>query len=269
MPYSYGFIGGGNMATALLAGLLKNKVCSPGDILVSDVSATRLDFLSKEYGVTTTKENARVAKESGCIVLAVKPQILVDVADEIVDLIPPDVTVVSILAGVKTSILRARLGGHEHIVRVMPNLPATVGKGTAGIAETEDTQEEDLVAAEKLLGTVGETVRVEEDLMDAVTAISGSGPGYIFRIAEILIRAGTELDLSEEQASRLVVQTIAGAAEMLVQSDQKPGELCRRVCSPGGTTLAGLGVMDDAGLADALTKGVRAARDRSVELSSG
>lgn len=269
MTCCYGFIGGGNMATAIIGGLLEHKICSASEIVVSDVSEERLSFLEKEYRVSTTQNNPKVVENAESIVLAVKPQVLAEVAPEIAPILNAEQTLISILAGVTVEVLRGRLNGHGKIVRVMPNLPATIGKGVAGIATTPATPDEAYGVAEKLLGTVGGTVRVEEELIDAVTAVSGSGPGYVFRIAEIMIQAGVEVGLSEDQSRSLVEKTLQGAADLLVASEESAGELCRRVCSPGGTTLAGLDAMEKGGLEAALIGGVRAARDRSLDLSKG
>jgi pyrroline-5-carboxylate reductase len=269
MTCHYGFIGGGNMATAIVGGLLEHKICGANEILVSDVAEDRRNILAERFGVSSTESNSEVVEKAECVVLAVKPQILSEVAPEIAPLLREGQTLISILAGVTVEILRERLNGHERIVRVMPNLPATIGKGVAGIATTPSTPAEAYDEAEKLLGTVGGTVRVEEELLDAVTGVSGSGPGYVFRIAEILIQAGVQVGLTEDQSRSLVEKTLQGAAELLVASEESAGELCRRVCSPGGTTLAGLDAMAKGGIEAALTDGVRAARDRSRELSKG
>lgn len=267
--HAYGFIGGGNMAAALINGLLAKQVSKPGGIIASDVAPERRTLLAAEYGIEVTESNVEVARQSKCLVLAIKPQTLPTVAPELSTALGVEQTVISILAGVRSSVLREKLGGHARVVRAMPNLPATVGKGVTGIAVGEGVPGDALAEAEALLGTVGATVRVPEELLDAVTAVSGSGPGYVFRIAEILIRGGVEAGLSQEQADALVRQTLLGAAEMLAASPDTAGELCRRVCSPGGTTLAGLEAMENAGLESALIAGVLAARDRSRELSGG
>lgn len=266
---AYGFIGAGNMAAALIKGLLAKQVCTPGEIIAGDVAPERRTLLASEYGIAVTESNVEVAHGAKCLVLAIKPQTLPAVAPELGPAIREGQTVISILAGVRTAVLRERLGEHTRVVRAMPNLPATLGKGVSGIAESEGTPTEALVEAEALLGTVGATVRLPEKLLDAVTAVSGSGPGYVFRIADILIRAGVEAGLSAEQADLLVRQTLLGAAEMLAASPETAEALCRKVCSPGGTTLAGLEAMEKAGLEAALIAGVLAARERSRELSGG
>lgn len=269
MNCAYGFIGGGNMAAAILGGLLVKGVCRPEEIVVSDVSKDRLAFLQDHFGIHITQSNLEVVKSGRTLVLAVKPQVFSEVAAEIGSRLAPEQTVVSILAGVTVSVLREKLGGHNRIVRTMPNLPATIGRGVAGVADDSGAPEESVVVTERLLGTVGETVRVAEELLDAVTAVSGSGPGYVFRFAESLVRGGVAVGLTEEQADRLVRATLLGAAAMLAESQESPGELCRKVCSPGGTTLAGLEAMTRNGFETAIADGVRAARDRSRELSRG
>jgi pyrroline-5-carboxylate reductase len=269
MSIRYGFIGGGNMATAILGGLLVGKVCSPSEILVSDVSEERRETLEKEFSVATTTDNARVAAQASCLVLAIKPQVLGEVASTIRGSLPAPTPVVSILAGIRTERLREALGGHSNVVRTMPNLPATVGCGVAGIAEAEGIPEETYRVAEALLGTVGGTVRVPEALIDALTAVSGSGPGYVFRIAESMVSGAMAAGLPAEEADFLVRQTLLGAATLLASSEESAGTLCARVCSPGGTTLAGLDAMEKAGLSESLRKGILAARDRSLELAKG
>ncbi|GMV65270.1 MAG: pyrroline-5-carboxylate reductase [Candidatus Hinthialibacteria bacterium] len=269
MACRYGFIGGGNMAAALIRGILGGGICLPENILASDVSSERLELLAAEHGILTTRENRKVAQEAECLVLAVKPQIFPAVAQDIVGRMPATQSVISIMAGVTCQALSSSLQNHPGIVRTMPNLPATLGFGVSGIAETGSTSPKALQDAESLLSTVGATVRLPEDKLDAVTALSGSGPGYLFRIAEILIQAGVGLGLTEDQAATLVKHTFQGAAGMLIASSEPAGELCRRVCSPGGTTLAGLKAMEDNGLQQALLEGVRAACRRSRELSGG
>jgi pyrroline-5-carboxylate reductase len=267
MQETIGFIGGGNMATAIIGGLIQKQVYSPQQIYVGEVSEERRSLLSKELGVRVTGDNSKVIEECSGLVLAIKPQGLADLVLEIGPMFPNEIPVVSILAGVTVSKLGEALNGQKRIIRTMPNLPALVGKGVAGIAEHPTCSEPDLKFAEKLLGAVGESVRVNEDLMDAVTAISGSGPGYVFRFADLMIQAGTEIGLDEKQAARLVAQTLSGAAELLTSSEESANELCRKVCSPGGTTLAGLEAMMENGLETALRAGILAARDRSKELS--
>lgn len=257
------------MATAILAGVVGKELCKPAEIVVSDILEERLSFLANEYGVATTSSNQEVVRAAETVVLAIKPQTLGLVASEIVDHLREDQTVVSILAGVRSEVLAEKLGPRPRIVRVMPNLPATIGKGVTAISEPQGDSDEGFQEAETLLSTIGETVAVGEDLLDAVTAVSGSGPGYVFRIADLLLQAAVEAGLPKQQADRLVRQTLLGAAEMLAGSEESAEELCRRVCSPGGTTLAGLEAMMASGLEEAIRKGVLAARDRSVELSGG
>lgn len=262
-----GFIGGGNMATAIVGGLIRKAVCAPDQILVSDVSDERREMLLREFGVRTTTDNLEVVQASTGVVLAIKPQVLPALADEVASAFPNDKPLVSILAGVTLRVLKRSFNQHDRIVRTMPNLPATVGKGVTALAESPESREKDLRFAEEILGAVGETVRVGEGLIDAVTAVSGSGPGYIFRIADLMVQAGCEVGLSEEQARSLTAQTLLGSAELLVQSGEHPSDLCHKVCSPGGTTLAGLDAMMANGLEAAIRAGVTAARDRSRELS--
>jgi len=267
MRYQYGFVGGGNMATALIGGIIGRSICAPEQVLVSDISNERLTQLADQFGVSTTSDNTVTVSQSDCVILAVKPQTFDTLALEIAPHLNPDTIIISILAGKNSAKLSSGLGNPMHLVRVMPNLPALIGEGVTAIAETDTLTDRASQAAQTLFSTVGTTLCVPEALMDSVTAVSGSGPGYIFRIAETLVRGAEELGFSEQAATELVIQTLTGAALMLAERKDSPSELCRRVCSPGGTTLAGLEAMNSQGLEQALIAGLKAARDRSHQLS--
>ncbi|KXK38639.1 MAG: Pyrroline-5-carboxylate reductase [Candidatus Hinthialibacteria bacterium OLB16] len=270
MACRYGFIGGGNMAAALIRGILGGGICLPENILASDVSSERLELLAAEHGILTTRENRKVAQEAECLVLAVKPQIFPAVAQDIAGRMPATQSVISIMAGVTCQALSSSLQNHPGIVRTMPNLPATLGCGVSGIAETGSTSPKALQDAESLLSTVGATVRLPEDKLDAVTALSGSGPGYLFRIAEILIQAGgVGLGLTEDQGGGLVQHTFQGAAGMLIASSEPAGEFVPPGLFTGRHHTGRLKAMEDNGLQQALFEGVRAACRRSRELSGG
>jgi pyrroline-5-carboxylate reductase len=267
MGYQYGFIGGGNMATALIGGIIGGSICAPEQVVVSDISNERLTQLADQFSVSTTPDNTVTTSQSACVILAVKPQTFDALALEIASHLLPDTIIISILAGKNSIKLSTGLGYPMHLVRVMPNLPALIGQGVTAIAETDNLTDKARQAAQTLFSTVGTTLCVPEALMDSVTAVSGSGPGYIFRIAETLVQGAIELGFEEQAATELVIQTLAGAALMLAERKDPPADLCRRVCSPGGTTLAGLDAMRSEGLEQALLAGLRAARDRSHQLS--
>ena len=263
MP-KYGFIGGGRMASAMMGALL-SAGHAPSEIAVSDKNAEILS-LHKKLGISVFENNADVASAE-YIFLAVKPQHLNGVLDELEDKIVGK-TVVSIVAGVKTERIKAKLRGACSVVRVMPNTPLLVGKGAVAIAfgDADETVKTEITA---LFAARGEVVEVGEELLDAVTALSGSGPAYFYRIADVLARRASAHGLDYETALRLSVATMAGAAEMMVASGKAPVELISDVSSPGGTTLAALAAFDSCGLNEALEAGVDAALKRSQELSRG
>ncbi len=251
------------MGEAIIAGLLKAGACAAGSIMVSDTSSTRLDHLKARYGITVTNDNMAVVSRSDILVLAVKPQVMPEVLREVGHSIHDDVVVISIAAGVRIATLmqfaKARL------VRAMPNVCATVGEGITALVATPRVNAEDRARTEELFGAVGSVLWVEEAKMDAVTAISGSGPAYIFLIMEALMQAGVENGLTLEQARALVYQTVMGSAT-LAMGGEHPAVLRERVTSPGGTTAAALHELEAHGVRAALLAAVSAAVRRSKEL---
>ncbi|MBR6772000.1 MAG: pyrroline-5-carboxylate reductase [Clostridia bacterium] len=263
MP-KYGFIGGGRMASAMIGALLSAGQ-APSEIAVSDKNSEIL-LSHKKLGIAVFENNADVAS-SEYVFLAVKPQHLNSVLDELEGKVYGK-TVVSIVAGVKTERIAAKLKGASAVVRVMPNTPLLVGKGAVAIAfgNAAETVKEEITA---LFSARGEVVEVREELLDAVTALSGSGPAYFYRIADVLARCASAHGLDYGTALRLSVATMAGAAEMMSASGKSPSELISDVSSPGGTTIAALAAFDSAELNAALEAGVDAALKRSEELSRG
>lgn len=264
-----GFIGGGNMAQALIEGVLGAGLYKPQDVWVSDVRSERLDDLKAQYGVQTTSDNIELTAQADVIVLSVKPQLMGKVLEGIAGTVKQDVLVISIAAGITTESIRAKLG-EVQIIRVMPNTPALIGAGASGLynaGATEDSME----TALDIFSAVGKAVIVEnESLIDAVTAVSGSGPAYFFLLMEEMIKAGVQLGLTEEMAKTLVLQTAKGAA-LLAESAQQRGEdpaiLRQKVTSPGGTTEAALKVMNENMLGEIVLKALTAARNPGQELS--
>ncbi len=262
-----GFVGGGNMAGALIHGLLQAGLYAPEQILASDVDAKRLADLKRRYGIGVTDDNLALTRAAKVIVLAVKPQIL----DAVLDQLRPEVTArklfLSIAAGATTKRIEKRLGGAARVLRSMPNTPALLGKGMSVLVRGKHATAADEKLGLKLLRAVGDAIAVpKESLLDPVTGLSGSGPAYVYRFAEGLIAGGIAAGLSAEVAERLALATIAGAAAMLLEAGESPETLRARVTSPGGTTLAGLTEMDRRGFTDAVTAGVVAATARSREL---
>jgi len=261
-----GFIGAGNMASALIKGLLESDVYDREHLLTSDKDEDALKRMSESFGVTCYPSNLDVASKCTIVVLAVKPQQMQEALEEMKEAITDHHLIISIAAGIPLRVIRDIIGKNIPMIRVMPNTPALVQKGVSALAAWESATVEHMNIAGTIFGAVGETVEVEETLMDAVTALSGSGPGYVFRIMECMVEAGVGLGLKQETALKLVVQTFLGAAHLAEASDDSLSELRWKVTSPGGTTAAGLAVLEEKGLRDMIMEAVNAACARSREL---
>ncbi|UCF44551.1 MAG: pyrroline-5-carboxylate reductase [Planctomycetota bacterium] len=257
------------MAEALIKGIISAGLCNPQDIFISDIRAERLDFLTKEYGVTAVATNSELAGKVNILVLSVKPQNMVEALESIRDAARAETLIISIAAGIKVSNISAVLG-EVPIVRVMPNTPALIGEGASALFANEKAKPT-LSKAEKIFASVGKAVTVDdESLIDAVTAVSGSGPAYYFLLTEEMIRAAGELGLPEDVAKDLVLQTAKGAALLAVERDKQgetAAELRRKVTSPGGTTEAALKVFAAKDFSRLVNEALTAARDRSKQLS--
>ena len=268
--FAVGFIGAGNMATALIQGLVAAGLYEKSQICASDVDAGRRSIAKRRLGVTVTTDNTFVAQHSRTIVLAVKPQIINEVMAELSRVATPRHVFVSIAAGVPTSRLEAGLGGSARVVRVMPNTPSLLGLGMAVVVRGRHATAADEKLALRLLRSVGEARAVaDEALLDPVTGLSGSGPAYVYLFAEALIAGGKEAGLSEELSRDLALQTITGAAAMLQKSGDTPQRLREMVTSPGGTTLAGLTELGRRGFVEGVAAAIVEATRRSVELGRG
>ena len=263
-----GFIGAGNMAGALIRGLLTASQYAAEDMWVSDPADGQLRRLKRTYKIEGTRDNRELVRKSQIIVLAVKPQVMAAVLDEIRAETSPRKLFISIAAGFPLRRLEAGLGGQGRVVRVMPNTPALVGKGiTVAVAGGKATPA-DLKQTLKLFRAVGEAVSITgEDLLDAVTALSGSGPAFVYSFAESLIEGGVRGGLPQALAAQLAYATLGGAAAMLKESGMSPRELREMVTSPGGTTLAGLAALDTNHFRDAVISAVEAANRRARELA--
>ena len=261
-----GFIGAGNMAAALVKGLLHAKVVPPEGIIVSDVKAERLAQLKEEHGIRTTQDNHELVKTSDVIVLSVKPQVI----DKVLGLVGADVKltqlVISVAAGVPVSAIEGRLPEGTHVVRTMPNTPATVQAGATAIAPGTHATEEDLEVARALFSAVGRVVTLDESLLDAVTGLSGSGPAYVMLMIEALADGGVKVGLHRDTALLLAAQTVYGSAKLLLDTGEHPGRLKDMVTSPGGTAIAGLHTLESGGLRRTLIDAVETATNRSAQL---
>jgi len=266
----FGLIGGGVMGEALLSRLVAQKVYLPSEVVVSEPQSERRDFLAQQYGVSVTSENEVACQASEIVLLAIKPQVFDGVAAHLANHLtvhdrPP--VVLSILAGVPLQKLEAAFPTCP-VVRAMPNTPATVGAGMTAIAPGKLADSTHLAQARTIFGAVGEVVEVPENLIDAVTGLSGSGPGYIAIAIEALTDGGVAVGLPREIAAKLALQTVLGTAQLLHESGMHPAELKDRVTSPGGTTIAGIAQLEQAGFRSALIQAVKAACDRAKELGS-
>ena len=259
------FIGGGGMGEAIIAGLLAKEVARPADIIVSDISPERRSLLSDRYGVATTADNRQAASGAETLVLAIKPQTLHEVMGELNGRPAPGQLVISIVAGATLETLTRGLG-HKVVVRAMPNAPARVGQGmtvwTASDAVTKAQRE----VARRVLGALGKEIMADERYLDMATAVSGSGPAYIFLVIEALIDAAVHIGLPRDMASELVVETVLGAGRLAKESGEHPSELRNMVTSPGGTTAEGLLKLEEGGLRAAISQAVIAAYEKAISL---
>lgn len=264
-----GFIGGGNMAEAVIRGVISAQVYSPSEVIVSDIRTERLDHLASEYKVTAAESNTALVQKADVVVLSVKPQNIRDVLDEIKGTVKKDTLIISIAAGVTTAKIAGVLGDVP-IIRVMPNTPALIGQGASALY-SGNAPKEAMGLALKIFSAVGKAVVVEsEELIDAVTAVSGSGPAYFFLLTEEMIKAGEKLGLSSDAAKELVLQTAKGAALLAESADvqgETPAELRKKVTSPGGTTEAAIKVFAEKQFGEMVTDALTAAANRSKELS--
>ncbi len=264
-----GFLGAGNMAEALIRGLVLGGVVPATSIIASAPRSERQDELRAAYGIITTADNAEVARRAQILVLSVKPQILEKVVHEVSTHVPIDALVVSVAAGVDTATIESHLPSGARVVRAMPNTPAKVRAGATAISRGRNANDADLAEAKAIFDAVGITVVLDENQLDAVTGLSGSGPAYIFLILEALADAGVKVGLSRRNAQRLAAQTVMGSAKLLLDTDEHPGRLKDMVTSPGGTAIAGLHTLEEGGLRTTLINAVETATKRSRELGRG
>jgi pyrroline-5-carboxylate reductase len=262
-------LGAGKIGESLLAGLLSTGWRKPDEIVVTGRREERMQELAERYGVQATLSNAEAVARAAVVVIAVKPQDFDVLLGEVAPLVSPEQTVLSVAAAIPTSMIERRLADGVPVVRAMPNTPATVHEGVAGVCAGAHADDEHLALAEEVLTHVGSVVRVPERYMDAVTAVSGSGPAYFALLAEAMIEAGILLGLSREITTTLVVQTMLGTAKLLRDENMHPVELREAVTSPGGTTIVAIRELEQAGVRAAFLNAIQAAMDRSRELAAG
>lgn len=261
-----GFVGGGNMAEALVRGIVASGVAASDDLYVSEPRQERRLELAQAYGVTSCEDNGALADRCELVVLAVKPAVVPTVLRAMRDRLDPEALVVSICAGVRTEAIEAQLRDGARVVRAMPNTAAMALAGATAIAAGAMARESDLQFTQRLFEAVGCCVVVPETLLDAVTGLSGSGPAYVMLVIEALAEGGVQAGLPRDVAERLAAQTVYGAAKLQRETGESPARLRDGVSSPGGTTLAGLAELEDRGVREAFIAAVQAATDRSNEL---
>ena len=262
-----GFIGAGNMAEAFIHGLLDAGICLASDVCVSDIRRERLEDVNNLFAVDVTETNSGCVDRGEIIVLAVKPQNIAGLLEELSSLSFEGKLVLSIVAGVTTTLIEAALKGDVAVIRVMPNTPALIGEGISVWARGRHVKSEDIIRTELILRALGRELEVEEELMNAATALSGSGPAYVFYLLEAMVIAGEEMGFSYKQALSMAMQTVIGAARLTEKSGNSPQELRRRVTSPGGTTASAIKVLETSKVKKTIVDAIKAACKRAGELS--
>ena len=261
-----GFIGGGKMGEALINGILRAGLSSSDKIMVSDVDKKRLQILEKEAGIKTTQDNKKITSDSDIIILAVKPNMMGNILDELNSEITSKHLIISIAAGVPLSFMESSLNEGCRVVRVMPNTPCLVGETAAGYALGKNATQADGKLVGQLLDAVGKSFLLEEKHLDAVTGLSGSGPAFIYVVIEALADGGVKMGLPRDVANTLAAQTAFGAAKMVLESGTHIGQLRDSVTSPGGTTIEGLHALEKGGIRNALIDAVESATKKSKRL---
>ncbi len=262
-----GFLGSGKMATALVRGVVKTGAISAGAIVVSDAVPGVAEDLAASAGVAAVT-NGELIATADAVVLCVKPHDALDALRSVRDG-AADTLIISIVAGLPIARLQDAAGAAARLVRVMPNTPALIGRGAAAYSLGATATNADAALTEKILGGVGEIVRVKEELLDVVTGLSGSGPAYVYLVIEALSDAGVLMGLPRDLSLKLAAQTVAGAAEMVLETGRHPAVLRDEVTSPGGTTIAGIEALELGGARAAFISAVRAATERARELGGG
>jgi pyrroline-5-carboxylate reductase len=265
---SIAFLGGGNMAEALVRGLLSAKLLPPDKIRVSDVKPDRLRALREQHGVQVFEDNAALVHGVDVVVLSVKPQAMDKILDPLAQALTREQLVISVAAGVPLRAMEARLPEGTRVIRAMPNTPATALAGATAIAAGAHATSEDVRIAETFFAAVGKVVTLDETLLDAVTGLSGSGPAYVMLIIEALADGGVKVGLHRDTALMLAAQTVYGSAKLLLETGEHPGRLKDMVTSPGGTAIAGLHTLESGALRKTLIDAVECASQRAETLGA-
>ena len=262
-----GFIGAGNMGQAMAGGILSSGIVKAENIIFSDVSQENLKKAYKKYGVKTSNSNILTASMSNFIILSVKPNMYQNVIDEIKDYIKPETVIITIAAGITLEKLKVMFGKNVKIVRTMPNTPAMVGEGMTAVIPNEFVTEEELKEVMDILNGFGKAEIIEEKLIDAVIAVSGSSPAYVYMMIEAMADAGVSGGMSREKAYKFAAQAVLGSAKMVLETGIHPGELKDMVCSPGGTTIEAVATLEEKGFRNAIIKAMKVCEEKSKEMS--
>lgn len=261
-----GFIGAGNMAEALIGGIIDGNITEIKNIFIYEIKKERADYITDKFKIYCCKSNLELVEKCDKIFFAVKPQNINEVLEEIKNIIIGEKLFITICAGIKTKKIEDIFNDDIHVVRVMPNTPALIKCGASAISKGKYADEKDMIWVSNVFNKVGISVQVDEEMLDAVTGLSGSGPAYLFRLVEAMIEGGVEAGLPLDISEKLVKQTVLGAARLVIESSKSPSQLREAVTSPGGTTQAGLKVMNEGGFFDIIVEAIRKATDRAREL---
>ncbi|WP_455660851.1 pyrroline-5-carboxylate reductase [Pradoshia sp.] len=267
MDKKIAFIGAGSMAEALISGLVTRKGSRPENIWISNrANDSQLARLQKEYGVTPSRDFSTLLRGADVVLIAVKPKDVLATLTQAKEYLKEDMLLISVAAGISTASLKSIVDIEIPIIRAMPNTSAAVGKSATALSGNEYVKEKDKQLAKSIFGTVGMAVYTDEDKMDAVTGLSGSGPAYIYYLIEAMQLSAEQIGLEPQDAQKLIIQTLMGAAEMVHASDKTPETLRLEVTSPGGTTEAGIRVLEEKGVKEALIECIKTATHRSSEM---
>ena len=261
-----GFIGLGNMAKAIIGGMLHDQIVAPGDIIGTAKTKKTREAVREAYGIEIKDTNEAVAREAEILILAVKPQFMESVIHEIRDVVLHNPLIISIAAGKTMSWIEGAFGGKIKLVRCMPNTPALVGAGCTGVCVNDKVCQDDIDYSIKLMESFGKAILVPEHLMDAVGAVSGSSPAYVFMFIEAMADAAVAAGMPRTQAYEFAAQAVYGSAKLVLESGRHPGELKDMVCSPGGTTIQGVRILEEKGMRGAVIDALTATVEQSKKL---
>lgn len=260
-----GFIGSGNMGSAIIGGIIRGNIASANDIIVSDLSKYALEKIRNVYGVETVNDN-KIAAKTDILFLCVKPQFLYDVIDEIKSVTEENTVIVSIAAGQSLKKITEAFGKNIKLIRVMPNTPALVGEGMAALTPNENVTENELETVTDIFNSFGIGETVPEKLMDAVTAVSGSSPAYVFMLIEAMADAAVIGGMARDKAYVFAAQSVLGSAKMVLETGKHPGELKDMVCSPAGTTIEAVAVLEESGFRSSIIKAMKECMKKSGDM---